>query len=363
MTTTLRPTLAATTLDHIRWMRLQGLSETTICQRRHALCRVARHAGVPLRDITEDQLIDWLESLSSLSHLSPVTIYLYVSHISEFYKWVTIRGLRADNPAARLPRPRLPRRLPRPVTETDLAAALDCAPQPIRLWLVLAAWCGLRCKEIALLKRECIRENDTPPVLLVDAGATKGRSERVVPLSSFVTGEIAAAGLPAAGWAFRRADGPAAHAESGIAARQRVPARLRCSRDRAYAAAPVRHPGVLRQQGPARRRRADGPRLAGDDPRLREVELGGRAGDRRRPPRAPPVRLISAVPSERSVPDQGSRGAPLSWSPAALTASTPAASIAAAAGNSQCPHGPGSETPRLASAVRGVSTLVRAASA
>lgn len=207
MTTTLRPTLAATTLDHIRWMRLQGLSETTICQRRHALCRVARHAGVPLRDITEDQLIDWLESLSSLSHLSPVTIYLYVSHISEFYKWVTIRGLRADNPAARLPRPRLPRRLPRPVTETDLAAALDCAPQPIRLWLVLAAWCGLRCKEIALLKRECIRENDTPPVLLVDAGATKGRSERVVPLSSFVTGEIAAAGLPAAGWAFRRADG------------------------------------------------------------------------------------------------------------------------------------------------------------
>ena len=73
--------------------------------------------------------------------------------------------------------------------------------------MMAAAWCGLRAKEIALLRRECVLDTGRPPVLLVAADATKGRTERVVPLSGFVLSELALAGLPGSGWAFRRRDG------------------------------------------------------------------------------------------------------------------------------------------------------------
>ena len=87
--------------------------------------------------------------------------------------------------------------------------ALDCAPARIRLWIVLAAWCGLRACEISGLRRECIRETSVPPTLLVAADATKGIEERVIPLSPFVVCEVGAAGLPSHGYAFARCDGRA----------------------------------------------------------------------------------------------------------------------------------------------------------
>jgi integrase len=116
-------------------------------------------------------------------------------------------GLIAENPADALPVPRLARRVPRPVSEQDLMEALAAAPRRIRCWLVLAAWCGLRTKEVALLRVENILVTASPPVLIVAADATKGRTERVVPLSAFVLAELAAARLPASGYAFRRMDG------------------------------------------------------------------------------------------------------------------------------------------------------------
>jgi integrase len=102
--------------------------------------------------------------------------------------------------------PRIGRRLPRPVSEPDLMRALAMATPRIRPWLVLAGWCGLRAKEIAYLRRECVLETAGPPVLLVARDATKGRSERVVPLSAFAVAELVPV-LPAAGWVFRRMDG------------------------------------------------------------------------------------------------------------------------------------------------------------
>jgi integrase/recombinase XerC len=60
---------------------------------------------------------------------------------------------------------------------------------------------------VAGLRRENILDGARPPVLIVAVGATKGRTERVVPLSAFACGELAAARLPAAGYAFTRRDG------------------------------------------------------------------------------------------------------------------------------------------------------------
>ena len=103
--------------------------------------------------------------------------------------------------------PRSGRTIPRPIGDDDLFAALETAPPRVRPWLVLAAWAGLRAKEIALLRRECVLDTLARPALLIATDATKGRNERIVPLSPFVVGELRAAGLPASGWVFRRQDG------------------------------------------------------------------------------------------------------------------------------------------------------------
>ncbi|MGH3275889.1 MAG: tyrosine-type recombinase/integrase, partial [Streptosporangiaceae bacterium] len=126
----------------------------------------------------------------------------------QFYAWAARTGLVGVNPVEDLPVPRRGRSLPRPIGEDDLMAALAAAPDRIRLWIVLAAWAGLRAKEVALLRRENILLSAAPaPLLLVAADATKGIRERAVPLAPFAVTEITAAGLPLAGWCFTRGDG------------------------------------------------------------------------------------------------------------------------------------------------------------
>jgi integrase/recombinase XerC len=186
---------------HLQYLRMRGLSERTIYNRQRALARMAGAIGSPLAAATAADLTAWHASLTGLDR---GTISAYASNAREFYAWCHAEGVIADNPAARLPAPRPPRRLPRPISEADLMTALDCAPRRIRLWLVLAAWCGLRAHEIALLRVGCIQLTADPPLLLATG---KGGKERIVPLAPFVAGEVCAAGLPAAGYAFRRHDG------------------------------------------------------------------------------------------------------------------------------------------------------------
>jgi integrase/recombinase XerC len=95
----------------------------------------------------------------------------------------------------------------RPITEDDLEIAIESAVGNVRVWLVLAAWCGLRAKEIALLRAENIRLRDDPPYLLVASDATKGRRERIVPLPPFVVDELTRFGLPFRGLCWRAGHG------------------------------------------------------------------------------------------------------------------------------------------------------------
>jgi integrase/recombinase XerC len=188
---------------HLHWMALKGRSVTTITARRLALGRLAAALPVPLLEALPEHLYDWRSGLG----LADRTVAQYCSHARQFYAWAADNDLIAGNPASALPVPRPPRALPRPIAEDDLMAALAAAPLRIRPWLVLAAWCGLRAKEIAFLRRDAIMDTARPPVLIVASDATKGRRERVIPLSVFVLAELRAANLPNSGWAFRRHDG------------------------------------------------------------------------------------------------------------------------------------------------------------
>lgn len=186
---------------HLAWLAMLGHTPDTIYARRRALARMSALIAAPLLSATAADLMAWRAGLD----LTPDSLTHYVSHARMFYTWAVGEGLRADNPAGELPVPRVPRRLPRPISEDDLALAVEMAPPRVRPWLVLAAWCGLRAKEIALLRVE----NITPAAILVAADATKGnRRERIIDISKagFVQAELAAAGLPGSGYAFRRAD-------------------------------------------------------------------------------------------------------------------------------------------------------------
>jgi integrase/recombinase XerC len=185
-------------------MRLSGSSAESIGSRRRFLRRLDAALPVPLGDATAAHLAAWRESLT----VGDRALNCYVSYARTYYRWLIDEGARIDNPAGRLLVPRLGRLLPRPISDADLADALAAAPPRIRIWLVLACWCGLRAKEIALLRRESIIDTARSPLLIVTAIATKGHAEeRSIPLCPFVLGELAIYGLPASGYAFRRLDG------------------------------------------------------------------------------------------------------------------------------------------------------------
>ena len=187
---------------HLRWLALAGLSAGTIEARRLALARLQTFLQIPLLEASAADLAIWRERLT----VAPDTVGDYVSHARQFFAWAVATGLLEQIPTTGLPVPARTRRLPRPIAEQDLLAAVAGAPERIRPWLVLAGWAGLRAKEIALLRRDRVLNTAVPPVLLIAYDATKGRKERVVPLSGFVLAELEPR-LPPAGWVFRRVGG------------------------------------------------------------------------------------------------------------------------------------------------------------
>ena len=190
---------------HLRHLELEGLSPNTIRNRRLALTRFARAIPVPLLDATPDHLYEWRDGLTTGNG----TIAYEVSHIKSFYRWAVDERIIPANPVTAVPVPKLPRRLPRPIPEKDLmhALLLTTHAMPVRQWLVLAGWCGLRVGEIAGLRVENLRLHDTPPVVIVSAESAKGSKERIVELAPFVVREMEACALPLSGWAFTDSHG------------------------------------------------------------------------------------------------------------------------------------------------------------
>lgn len=190
---------------HLGRMRMEGLSPGTIYARRRALARLAAVLPVPLLAATPGMLLDWRASLA----ITAGATANYTRHVTSFYRWAHSQGLVPADPSAGLPIPKTGRGSPRPISEDDLAAAIASAPDRIRLWLVLAACCGLRACEVAYLQAGNIMLRASQPAIFIAEDATKGLNAHVVPVCSFAAAEITAARLPATGYVFRRRDGRA----------------------------------------------------------------------------------------------------------------------------------------------------------
>lgn len=189
---------------YIAWMRdTRRLAPSTIRSRKSRLWLLAEWLHpVPLLEATDADLRHW--QATAITHLSTRAAYVAVSNVGCFYRWAFNEGLIPSNPARRLPRPKLPRRVPRPMSEEDVMLALTQSEQPYRAMIALAAFAGLRCVEIASLLREDILDTADPPMLLVHG---KGSVERLLPLGPALRAELRAYGLPRSGPVFRRLDG------------------------------------------------------------------------------------------------------------------------------------------------------------
>lgn len=194
---------------HKQRIDMEGKSDRTRYDRELTLKRLARSIGKPLLEATPGDLYKWRTGLSR--RLSDATIACYASNVISFYRWAVKERLIAENPAEDLPIPPMPKRQPHPISEQDLQRAIDAPAKHrhTRIWLVLASYGGLRAKEIAFLRTDCIRLRETVPHLRITHSATKGHKERIVPLHPFAIAELGKAEVRPNGLAFRNQDGKA----------------------------------------------------------------------------------------------------------------------------------------------------------
>lgn len=181
-----------------RYQHRRNLSAATITHRRFRLMALVRWMD---KDILDASTHD-LEKFLDLHDLAPQTRYTYTSYLSAFYRWALRERIVRKDPTEQLVKPKLPKRVPRPISDDDLATAVEAADPRMRCFLLLAAFAGARCMEIAGLRVEDIHRDRG--VLLLRG---KGDKERLVPLHDDVHRALIGYGLPRAGYVFRRSDG------------------------------------------------------------------------------------------------------------------------------------------------------------
>jgi integrase/recombinase XerC len=183
---------------HLGDLAMMNRRPGTIYQRGRALARLERKVGPALECSAGDLRAYVADSCDSAEYRSAT-----ISHLRGFYRWATDEGLIDVDPSARLHRPRLARRLPRPMSECDLGRAIRAASEPIRTFLGLGAFAGLRACEIAQLRGEHIGEH------LIVIAESKGGDTTTVPIAAPLRPFLV--GLPRVGWCFPggpRAKGP-----------------------------------------------------------------------------------------------------------------------------------------------------------
>lgn len=77
--------------------------------------------------------------------------YTAISHLSAFYRWAIREELAEHDPTITVERPRLPLRLPRPITSSEAEQLIGGADE-LELIVLLMLDAGLRCCEVARLR-------------------------------------------------------------------------------------------------------------------------------------------------------------------------------------------------------------------
>lgn len=168
---------------HCAHMRQRGLSENTIHDRCALLRRMDAELPMGLEEALVEELTNWLAGPApepGKRGWSRQTRATYYGHLMGFYEWACDERdpHLSFNPAASLGRPRVPKRVPKPVTDDELDYCLRHAGR----WYLpqlLAAYGTARCCELAILRRHDINQHTVTIT-------GKGDKTRVVPTHPLV---------------------------------------------------------------------------------------------------------------------------------------------------------------------------------
>lgn len=189
---------------HLAELSWRAYRPGTIMQRRRTVTRLANAIGSTADTATTEQIRSHLDRAQRDGRpLSASTRVAELAHLSGFFGWLVLEGMRVDDPTARVHRPRTPRWVPRPIGEDDLGRAVAAASDRVRPILLLAAFAGLRACEIGPLKGEHV--NLAAAELWIEEG--KGGHAGTVAVAPVLAAELAR--MPRRGWLFPRMDGGA----------------------------------------------------------------------------------------------------------------------------------------------------------
>ncbi|WP_267307042.1 tyrosine-type recombinase/integrase [Mycobacterium barrassiae] len=173
------------------WMRGRGLAVRTISDTVLTLRRLQSASGYPIEATPTLAVSRFLGA----EQLGARARYTYFGHLRGFFRWLANEGIGADAMAT-LPRPRMPRCTPRPITTEQLQALLELPlRRKTRAMVLLAALAGLRAHEIAK-----VRGQDVDPDARTLYVIGKGGHAATIPLHPLLV-EVARA-MPARGWWF-----------------------------------------------------------------------------------------------------------------------------------------------------------------
>ncbi|SNS54812.1 Site-specific recombinase XerD [Micrococcales bacterium KH10] len=126
-------------------MQAQSLSMRTRKERIRILHQIERETNTDSACLDVQTITRWLATLETA-----VTRETYYSVLAAWSKWLVLNGHRSDDPTVFVQRPRVPRRLPRPVHTKHLERLLQTGIHPqTRTKILLMMYAGLRRSEVA----------------------------------------------------------------------------------------------------------------------------------------------------------------------------------------------------------------------
>lgn len=185
------------TLDrYLRHLSVErGLSKNTLSAYRGDLLRYTTFLDVKKTDalaVSNNQVQDFATELAAMG-LSASSSARVLAAVRGFHRFLVLENLRSDDPTSTLAPPKLPRRLPKSLSQNQVLALLKASgPEPdeespdlIRLRdraiLELMYSTGTRVSEVVALDLDEVNDSG----LLRVRG--KGSKERIVPLGSFAS--------------------------------------------------------------------------------------------------------------------------------------------------------------------------------
>jgi integrase/recombinase XerD len=182
--------------EFLTWLSAErGRSANTLAAYRRDLRRYVgwlRGQGVPLVEVDEPVITSYVAWLRSEGR-APASVARALVAVRSLYRFLAEEGHLAVDPAAEIEVPRVPKGLPKPLTEAEVAALLDAVvgdgavARRDRAMLEVLYGTGLRISELVGLG---LADIDLQSTLIRAFG--KGAKERMVPVGRFARDALAA---------------------------------------------------------------------------------------------------------------------------------------------------------------------------